>query len=194
MLRSVHAFLGNPLCMFFSVVAGVLIEYFFIPKLIEKTEEPKERRHNRKLKAALLVIALFADSVLKYCIQETYAWEDKSYVKEEQKVRSPVSDVSEVEEQVYDPVEYMILQGGQRVLEEGELKGLTSKELYLIRNGMFAFQGRGFHESELSEYYFQFEWYIPTVEPRDFTWDMLNSYQQINVVAIKRIEERRKGN
>lgn len=194
MLQSVHTFLGNPLCMFFSVVAGVLIEYCFIPKLIEITEKPKERRRNRKLKAALLVLALLADSTLKYCIQETYAWEDKSCVKEEQKVRSPVSDVPEVEEQVCGLVEYMILQGGQRVLEERELKCLTNQELYLIRNGLFAFQGRGFYESELSEYYSQFEWYIPTVEPRDFTWDMLNSYQQTNVVAIKRIEERRKGN
>lgn len=194
MLQMVYSFLRNPWWMFFSVVTVVSLECYLIPELIKKAETAGKRRCIRALYIVFLVKAILVISAIKYWTQELYAREDKLFVSEESKVRSPVADGSDAEEQVFNWVEYMILQGSQRVLEESELKGLTSKELYLIRNGMFAFQGRGFHESELLEYYSQFEWYIPTVEPRDFTWDMLNSYQQTNVVAIKRIEERRMGN
>ena len=193
MLQMVYSFLRNPWCMFFSVVIVVSFECCLIPELIKKAEMAGKRRCIRACYIAFLVTGILIISAMKY-MQELYAREDKLFVSDESKVRSPVADGSDAEEQVFNWVEYMILQGSQRVLEESELKGLTSEELYLIRNGMFAFQGRGFHESELSEYYSQFEWYIPTVEPRDFTWDMLNSYQQTNVVAIKRIEERRRGN
>lgn len=193
MLQMIYSFLGNPLYMFLSVVTVVCFECCLIPQLMKKVEMTGKRCFIRAFYIVALGTAILCIGAIKYLTQELYAQGDKLYVSEETKVKAPVDGVSDAEEQLFELVEYLIIQGGQRELEESELKALNNKELYLVRNGMFAFQGRGFHESELSEYYSQYEWYIPRVEPQEFTWEMLNPYQQINVVAIREIEKRRKG-
>ena len=61
----------------------------------------------------------------------------------------------------------------------------SGKELYYIRNGIYAYEGMYF----ISGFYDVFEWYTGDIMQDDFTDDMLNDNQSKNVANIMEAEE-----
>ena len=82
-------------------------------------------------------------------------------------------------------IEKYILYGSNYIIEQDELRNFTKKELYYIRNGIYAYAGMKFE----SEYYYQFDWYKGEISDKDFSWEDLNIYQQTNILHIREIEE-----
>lgn len=58
----------------------------------------------------------------------------------------------------------------------------------LAMNGIYARSGRMFLSQELQDYYLQFDWYYPYIEPEAFTDDMLNGCQQANIATLLEYE------
>lgn len=73
-----------------------------------------------------------------------------------------------------------------RRLSPGELGGLSSSELRLARNEIYARKGRFFKSADLTAHFSQYSWYQP------FTWEPpLNATESYNVSVIQREERRR---
>lgn len=93
---------------------------------------------------------------------------------------------------LHEIVEYYIKLGSSQVISEEELALLDDEILYLVRNGLFARAGRAFLEEDLRDFYETYEWYEGYVEPQDFKWEMLNSFQSRTIENIRKIEKSRK--
>lgn len=68
-------------------------------------------------------------------------------------------------------------------LEEWEK--CTKKELYYIRNGIYAYEGMCFEK----DYYKVFDWYNGTIDRKDFQDGSLNYYQNKNISNIQNVEK-----
>ena len=72
----------------------------------------------------------------------------------------------------------------------GELSGMSSYDLYLARNEIFARHGRGFKDSALQEYFNSKSWYqqIYTPDEYDAMPDQLSETEHANIDVIKSLE------
>ena len=77
----------------------------------------------------------------------------------------------------------------QSYLTEQTLEGLDAAQCRLARNAIFAKSGRKFADAGLTEYFTQFDWYVPRIDPDSFNDSMLNAYQLYNVDVIIAYEE-----
>ena len=89
------------------------------------------------------------------------------------------------------PLLYWIEYCDSVYLTEDTLNGFDSDTCRLARNAIFAKSGREFDDKTLVQYFEQFEWYSPTINPEHFTNNMLNKYQQHNLEVIIAFEESR---
>lgn len=82
-----------------------------------------------------------------------------------------------------------ILPGSDRELVEwADVKGLTTEQVRLARNEIYARHGRGFKSQDLQAYFDARPWYEKTVEPDDFSESLLNDYEKRNIRYLKGLE------
>lgn len=70
----------------------------------------------------------------------------------------------------------------------GDLDGLTPKQLRYIVNEIYAREGYIFVKQEWLDYFNTKEWYNPRIPAKDFTDDKLNQYEKYNVDLISAYE------
>lgn len=89
----------------------------------------------------------------------------------------------------WEQEDYILSESNSRYLNISELNGLSAEECRLARNELYARHGRKFDDEELRAYFESKEWYIGTIEPSDFTEDMLNDYEIYNRDMIVEYEK-----
>lgn len=77
--------------------------------------------------------------------------------------------------------DYIIPDSSTRLLTESDVEGLSLKQINYAKNEIYARNGRKFNSNELQEYFNSKSWYNGTINPEDFTNDMLNSIEMRNV-------------
>lgn len=89
--------------------------------------------------------------------------------------------------------EYIFADSDSRYLTIADLDRLTTEQLRIARNEIYARCGRKFDDKELQKYFNGCSWYSGTIEPDDFCEeDEFNIYEYTNVKFIKQYEERLK--
>lgn len=83
---------------------------------------------------------------------------------------------------------YIFYDSDTSYLTNSDLQGLSSWELKLARNEIFARRGRLFSDSSLQDYFDSCSWYYGYILPEDFNDDSLNKVEQYNVKLIKEYE------
>ena len=83
---------------------------------------------------------------------------------------------------------YVIEYCDSTYLTEEDLSGFDKEMCRIARNALYAKSGRKFKDAELQEFFGQFSWYYPSVEPSDFTGSMFNKYQSANLNLISAYE------
>lgn len=86
--------------------------------------------------------------------------------------------------------DYILPDSGTRKLTSSDLAGLDADELELARNEIYARAGRRFNTDYIQDYFDDKWWYVGTIEPEDFTEDMLNDVEKYNVNFIRNYEEK----
>lgn len=95
------------------------------------------------------------------------------------------TDIDEV-----DDMEQYIIMADKEIIPYDILEALTDEELYIIRNGIYAYEGRIYTSDIMVEYLKGRSWYDPRFEHVE--WENFNSFQQTNIHNIKLIEKSRK--
>ncbi len=85
--------------------------------------------------------------------------------------------------------EYILPDSDSRYYTESELSDLSSDELRLARNEIYARHGRKFDSTDLQEYFGSQSWYKGTIDPDDFQESSLNEYEKANLDTIMAVEE-----
>ncbi len=95
------------------------------------------------------------------------------------------------------PSDVIIWDISSRYIDESELYNYDAGQLRLIRNEIFALNGRIFQSQDLRDYFSQKSWYVPTYSPEEFDANMfyyLNDYEEANLEVILNYEAALAGN
>lgn len=80
---------------------------------------------------------------------------------------------------------YILPDSSSRELTIADISGLSHDQLDLARNEIYARHGRKFTNPSLQDYFNSQAWYTGTIEPEDFTDDMLSDIEKNNIQFIK---------
>ena len=84
---------------------------------------------------------------------------------------------------------YILSGSSDRYLSASDVKGLSSWQLMIARNEIYARHGRRFNDAELQEYFDGKAWYNGTVAPENFNTDtMLSDIEKANIKLIQEYE------
>lgn len=90
--------------------------------------------------------------------------------------------------------DYMIADSNSRYLSESELNSMSTYDLYIARNEIFARHGRDFTKADLRQYFSSKSWYHVQYSPSEFdahTNTLLNDYERKNSELMLKIEKLR---
>lgn len=85
-------------------------------------------------------------------------------------------------------VDYYVPLCEVKIIPSEEWIQYSEKELYYIRNGIYAYEGMKF----AGNFYSVFEWYVGKIEQKDFEDGSLNYYQNKNITNIMEIEKNKR--
>ncbi|MCR5670481.1 MAG: YARHG domain-containing protein, partial [Butyrivibrio sp.] len=85
--------------------------------------------------------------------------------------------------------EYMIPDSDKRLITKDELEGFTAFGCKIARNEIYARHGRKFNDEELKQYFEMRDWYHGTIEPDDFSEDLLSDIEIKNKDTIVEYEK-----
>ena len=88
----------------------------------------------------------------------------------------------------YSNDEYIFPYSDSQYLTDSDLWSMSSDELRIARNEIYARHGRMFKDQTLQNYFNSKSWYIPSVRPEDFNEHWLNEYEKANAQLIKSFE------
>lgn len=106
----------------------------------------------------------------------------KELVRDQEKLEKLIATAEKAETDKKNAVvkkdsEYIIPDSNSRYLTESDISGLSLQQLNYAKNEIYARRGRKFGSVELQEYFGSKSWYRGTIEPSQFTNDMLNDYE-----------------
>lgn len=96
-----------------------------------------------------------------------------------------------VESQIVTYSDYVLPESASRLYSAEELSGLSSNDLFIARNEIYARHGRIFTNPTLQQYFSGKSWYSGTIAPENFDSSVLNSYERQNVETILSVEASR---
>ena len=88
----------------------------------------------------------------------------------------------------YSNDEYIFPYSNSQYLTDSDLWSMSSEELRIARNEIYARYGRMFKDQALQNYFNSKSWYTPSVRPEDFNEQWLNEYEKANAKLIKSFE------
>lgn len=83
-----------------------------------------------------------------------------------------------------DPDSYVIYDSDRRYLSSAELSQMSLQELCYAKNEIYARKGRLFQSVELSDYFYQKNWYWGYLSPEQFSESYLNEYEKANIQTL----------
>ena len=89
---------------------------------------------------------------------------------------------------------YILPNSNSKYLTEADLQGLSSAQLRLARNEIYARYGRIFDSQDLIDYFNSQAWYHGTIQPAAFNENVLNQYEKANIALIQKVEASKSGN
>lgn len=103
----------------------------------------------------------------------------------------PTTEQPTTQAQTTEPKEntYILPDSDKTKLSNGDLANLNKEELELARNEIYARRGRKFDTDYIQEYFNSQSWYNGTINPDDFSEDMLSEIEKYNVNLIADYEE-----
>lgn len=91
-----------------------------------------------------------------------------------------------------DSGEYVLWNSSCQLLDASALRSLSSEELKLARNEIYARHGRLFSDPGLQAYFSSKSWYHGTIDPRDFDSSVFSDIEKRNIDLIVAEEDSRK--
>lgn len=96
---------------------------------------------------------------------------------DEQGLYYPIDGVSYSQ----DTDDYILDGSDSRYISEDEIQNLTSAEIRLAKNEIYARHGRIFDSTDLRQYFESKSWYHGEIEPEDFDESVFNEYEKANI-------------
>lgn len=89
-----------------------------------------------------------------------------------------------------DSCEFVFPEDNVFSIDAAELEGKTAAECKIARNEIYARHGRRFNDEQLQGYFDMCSWYEGTIEPENFSDEVLNEVEKSNLQMISEYEAR----
>lgn len=149
-----------------------------------------------KKAAILFLVAVFLVCSMSACGKNENTYTDsteiggsQSYSSEEKDKDTDTEEDTAAQEEDSEETEYILPDSDTQKLTESDLKELSKEELRLARNEIYARLGRKFDDEALRDYFESKSWYEGTIEPSDFSEELLNEIEKYNVTFIAGYED-----
>lgn len=80
--------------------------------------------------------------------------------------------------------EYLISDSDKRVIDESDLNGLSSSDIQMAINEIYARHGRLFQDSTIQAYFNEKSWYYGNIPPEEFSDNMLSEIEKKNIQQL----------
>ena len=89
--------------------------------------------------------------------------------------------------------EFVLPESNSRLYSQGELESLSSRDLYVAINEIYARHGRGFNNDDLADHFASCSWYVQRYTPEEFDAmpSQLNEFEQANLDVMVAIRSER---
>lgn len=114
--------------------------------------------------------------------EEEPAEEEQTPAEQEQE------ETAEQEQQKPAVSEWFFPDSSERLLTDADIAGMSSAELQIARNEIFARHGRRFKNADLQAWFNSCSWYNGTIAPDDFDQSVLNATELENIRFLKAAE------
>lgn len=108
-------------------------------------------------------------------------------VEEATKIDSDVV-ITPVDTTTYKTDKHIIPDSSSRYISANEISGMSSAQLRLARNEIYARHGRLFDDNALQEYFNECSWYEGYINPANFKESVFNEYEKANIQTLKQQE------
>ncbi len=88
---------------------------------------------------------------------------------------------------------YILPYSNQRLLTYVDIQDFTKQDIMLARNEIFARHGRRFDDPDVRAYFEAQSWYSGTIEPVDFSMELLSNTERQNIEFLKQHENGANG-
>ena len=120
---------------------------------------------------------------------EVYWKNETLYIVVEEMTNADGEDMFELYEEQGELSDEYILPNSDTVrLTEDDIEDLTLRELNYAKNEIYARHGRKFDSKELRDYFNSKSWYDGTIDPDDFSDNLLSQIERDNVNLLKEAE------
>lgn len=119
------------------------------------------------------------------CIEEVDSFDDGNDLNEEYLDESDEPD----EDYIWDDYEFVFPYSDSEYIDESDLDSLSADECRIARNEIYARHGRRFDDMWLQEYFDSCSWYEGTIGAEDFSDDVLNEIEKVNLQVIVKYED-----
>lgn len=191
-----------------SCCENYFLLYFMIEKIMQKDRGVCTMMRNKNWKKLwiLVVLAVFIICTVSSCggtgnIQQDSAQNEIAQgsisENEEENLQmpddTPEQDNAQAEDDALEQdnteeTEYILPDSDTRRIAESDLETLSEEELRLARNEIYARRGRKFDDESLTNYFESKSWYRGTIEPSDFTDELLSEIEKYNATFIAEYE------
>ena len=119
---------------------------------------------------------------------------DKIFPKESTKVEVKTEQSESKDNSDKKSDDYLIVDSNTRYLTDAQVQGLSTYDLYIARNEIYARHGRDFKKADLKQYFGSKSWYHVQYTPDYFdahTNTLLNDYERKNAEKMLAVEKSR---
>lgn len=109
-------------------------------------------------------------------------------VEEEPTEEEPVEEDPVEEEQTQTGKEWFFPDSSERLLTDADIEGMSSAELQIARNEIYARHGRRFNNPTLQTWFDSCSWYNGTIAPSQFDEGVFNDTELANIAFLKAAE------
>ncbi len=103
------------------------------------------------------------------------------------------SDITVSSDRNASSSEFVLPESNSRLYSQGELESLSSRDLYVAINEIYARHGRGFNNDDLADHFASCSWYVQRYTPEEFDAmpSQLNEFEQANLDVMVAIRSER---
>ena len=152
-------------------------------------EEPVRREEDEPVKETLAEEDPAEETLEEVTPAEKDPVQEEDPSTEEDPVEeTPEEEPEEGTQQEQSASEWFFPDSSERLLTDADIAGMSSAELQIARNEIFARHGRRFNNPDLQAWFDSCSWYNGTIAPEDFDQSIFNATELENIRFLKAAE------
>ncbi|MBE6928012.1 MAG: YARHG domain-containing protein [Ruminococcaceae bacterium] len=181
-----------------TVIVLLILIVALVAALIYMLLSPKDEKKVSAQQTQLTIVGTTASSTVKttgHTFESTYVvqTQEPETVSTEPTTEETTEKPSETQAEIFtgplDADGYLLAESNIRYLNESDIAGLSESALQYAINEIYARHGYIFNSPRIKAHFESLWWYYGTTPSTEFSFDVLNIYEQANLVFLEKAKQ-----